>query len=196
MKKKETIDLITKTSRESAGVLEASVKRLAPDIALAAQLIASAIGKGGRVLACGNGGSAADAQHLAAELVGRFLMEREPYSAIALSTDTSVMSSLANDYGYESIFERQVLAHGRAGDVLVAISTSGNSPNVLRAIGAAKKLKMKTVGMTGKGGGKMSELADILLDADSAATPRIQETHGFIIHAVCDLAERILNEPK
>jgi D-sedoheptulose 7-phosphate isomerase len=196
MKKNEMINLVTNASHESVHTLEASVKRLAPDIAASASLIAAAIEKGGRVLACGNGGSAADAQHLAGELVGRFLMDREPYSAIALSTDTSVITSLANDFGYESVFERQVVAHGRKGDVLIAISTSGNSPNVLRAVEAAKEIKMKTIGLTGNGGGKMSGLVDILLDADSSLTPRIQETHGFIIHAICDLTEWIINEPE
>jgi len=123
-------------------------------------------------------------------------MDREPYSAIALSTDTSVITSLANDFGYDCVFERQVLAHGRKGDVLVAISTSGNSPNVLCAIEAAKKINMKTIGLTGKDGGKMSGMVDILLDAEATLTPRIQETHGFIMHAICDLTEWILNEPE
>ncbi|MFA6450048.1 MAG: SIS domain-containing protein [bacterium] len=189
------VDLIASSAHESIHALETSVKRLAPDIADAASMIAASIGKGGRILACGNGGSAADAQHLAGELVGRFLMDREPYSAIALSSDTSVITSLANDFGYECVFERQVLAHGRKGDVLVAISTSGNSPNVLCALEAAKKINMKIIGLTGKGGGKMLGLVDVLLDADSTLTPRIQETHGFIIHALCDLTEWLLNEP-
>jgi D-sedoheptulose 7-phosphate isomerase len=196
MKKTEMISEVLASAEESAATLEASAKRLAPEIARAAQCMASALRGGGRVLACGNGGSAADAQHLAGELVGRFLIDREPYAAVALSTDTSVMTSLANDYGFESVFERQVLALGRGRDVLVAISTSGNSPNVLRAIAAARKKGMKIIGITGKSGGKMSRLTDILLDAESARTPRIQETHGFIIHALCGLVEEILSGSK
>jgi len=194
MKRIDIIKEIEDDAVDSAAALEASAKRLAPDIARAALMTASCIGKGGKILACGNGGSAADAQHFAAELVGRFLADRDPYAAVALSTDTSIMTSLSNDYGFESIFERQVAALGRKNDILLAISTSGNSPNVIRALKAAKRKGMKTVGLTGKGGGKMANLVDILLDADSTATPRIQETHGFVIHAICDIVERTLSE--
>ena len=183
---------LTEAARESARSLESSVDRLAPGIVTAARAMADSISSGGRVLVCGNGGSAADAQHLAAELVGRFLLERRPYSAVALSTDTSTITSVANDYGFDAVFERQTLALGRVGDCLVAISTSGNSPNVLRAIAAAATIGMKTIGVTGKGGGKMAALVDILLDADSSHTPTIQETHSFIVHALCGLVEQML----
>lgn len=194
MKTKEMINEILAASGESAAVLDAGVARLAPGIARAARLMASALAGGGKVLACGNGGSAADAQHLAGELVGRFLKDRAPYPAVALSTDTSVMTSLANDYGFETVFERQVIALGGKRDVLVAISASGNSPNVIRAMKAAAKKGMKVIALTGKGGGKMAGPADVLLDAESKLTPRIQETHGFIIHALCGLVEKILTE--
>ncbi len=194
MKRIDIIKEIENDAVDSAAALEASAKRLAPEIARAALMTASCIGKGGKILACGNGGSAADAQHFAAELVGRFLADRHPYAAVALSTDTSILTSLSNDYGFESIFERQVAALGRKNDILLAISTSGNSPNVIRALKAAKKKGLKTVGLTGKGGGKMANLVDILLDADSTATPRIQETHGFVIHAICNIVERTLSE--
>lgn len=184
---------IKAAAMDSGQVLVSSAARLGADIARAASMIAEAIKAGGRVLACGNGGSAADAQHLAGELVGRFLMERGAYSAISLSTDTSVMTSLANDYGYDAIFARQVTGHGREGDVLVAISTSGNSKNVINAIEAARAAKMKVVGLTGQGGGAMLELCDVLLDADSPHTPRVQEVHGFIIHEICEIVEKLLN---
>jgi len=194
LKSFEIRELILKDAQESARVLEKSIGAMVPDIEKAAKCMASAIKRGGKVLACGNGGSAADAQHLAGELVGRFLMERAPYAAVALTNDTSVMTSLANDYGYDAIFERQVLALGSKKDVLLAISTSGNSGNVISAMKAAKKKEMKIIALTGCGGGKMKGTADILLNVDSKETPRIQETHGYIIHALCGIIEKLLNE--
>lgn len=165
---------------------------LAPDVATAAEMIAAALGQGGKVLFCGNGGSAADAQHLAAELVGRYKLERHPLPGIALTVDSSALTAIANDYGYDAVFERQVRGLGRAGDVLVGISTSGNSASVARAVEAAAALGMKTVGLTGEGGGRMAGLCDLTLRVPSADTPRIQEMHIAIGHMLCELVETAL----
>ncbi|MGD9874387.1 MAG: SIS domain-containing protein [Kiritimatiellia bacterium] len=158
-----------------------------------ADLIAERLKAGGKVMVCGNGGSAADAQHFAAELVNRFLLERRPYAALALSTDTSILTSIGNDYGYEFVFEKQVRALGRKGDVLIAISTSGNAANVCRAVETAKSMGIMTVALTGGKGGKVAGLADRVLSVSSTSSvPRIQEGHQFIIHAVCERVEEIL----
>lgn len=158
-----------------------------------ADLIAERLKAGGKVMVCGNGGSAADAQHFAAELVNRFLLERRPYAALALSTDTSILTSIGNDYGYEFVFEKQVRALGKKGDVLIAISTSGNAANVCRAVETAKAMGIVTVGMTGGRGGRLAGLADTVLSVSStSSTPRIQEGHQFIIHALCERIEEIL----
>lgn len=141
---------------------------------------------GGKILFCGNGGSAADSQHLAAEFVGRFRRERVGLPSIALTTDTSILTAVANDYGYEFVFSRQVEALARAGDMLVGISTSGNSPNVVAALQSARALGVVTVAFTGKGGGKMASIADHLLAIDAAETARIQETHILAGHMLCD----------
>jgi D-sedoheptulose 7-phosphate isomerase len=154
-----------------------------------ADTVLAALRNGGRVYLCGNGGSAADIQHIAGEFVGRFMKERAPLSAVALSTDTSVMTSIANDYSYDTIFERQVNAHVRQGDVLIALSTSGNSPNVLRAVEAAKKLGAVTLGFSGRGGGKLKALADQCLVAPADESARIQELHITAGHILCDLVE-------
>ena len=169
-----------------------ALRGLAAEIARAAALVAEALGGGGKVLLCGNGGSAADAQHIAGELVGRFLRERRPLPALALNANTSVLTALGNDYGFEEVFARQVAALGRPGDVLVAISTSGNSPNVLRAAKAARERGMKVIGLTGAGGGKLRELCDLCLCVPSTSTPRIQEMHMLIGHIVCQLVEEFL----
>lgn len=147
---------------------------------------------GGRLLFCGNGGSAADAQHLAAEFTGRFLHEREPWDAIALHTNTSALSAVGNDYGFDQVFGREVRAHGRKGDVLISLSTSGNSPNVLIALNEARKKGMINIGLTGEGGGKMAELCDFLLAVPSESTPRIQEMHILLGHMFCQLVEEAL----
>ena len=145
---------------------------------------------GGKVLLCGNGGSAADAQHFAAELVNRFQRERAPWAALALTTDSSVLTSIANDYDYAEVFSKQVRALGRPGDVLVAISTSGNAPNVVRAAEEARAAGLKVVAMTGRDGGALAPLADILLCIRaSRTTARIQEGHGFLVHAICERVE-------
>ena len=166
---------------------------LRPDIETVAGELAARLQAGGKVLFCGNGGSAADAQHFAGEFVNRFLRERRPYAGLALSTDTSVISAIGNDYGYELIFEKQVRALGRPGDALVAISTSGNAANVCRAVQTARELGILTVGLTGGSGGQLAGLADRLLSiACTASTPRIQEGHQLVLHLLCERVEEIL----
>lgn len=158
-----------------------------------AGLIASAIRAGGKVLLCGNGGSAADAQHFAGELVNRFLKERRPFAAISLTTDTSVITSIGNDYSYAEIFSKQVEAIGRKGDVLIAISTSGNAANACLAVETAKRMGIVTVGMLGGDGGKLAYLVDHQLRVScTKRVPRIQEGHAFIIHALCEIIEEQL----
>jgi len=165
---------------------------LVDDIARSAAMIAAALGGGHKLLFCGNGGSAADAQHLAAEFTGRFLKERDPLPAIALHANTSSLTAVANDYGFDQVFAREVRAFGRPGDVLVGLSTSGNSANVLNAAGAAKDLEMKIISLTGRGGGRLADEADIALCVPSSSTPRIQEMHILIGHILCGLAEETL----
>ncbi|UCF89694.1 MAG: D-sedoheptulose 7-phosphate isomerase [bacterium] len=161
-------------------------------VAHIANTIVKAIRAGGKVLVLGNGGSAADAQHFAAELVNRFLMERKALPAVALTTDTSVLTSIANDYSFEQVFSRQVEALGREDDVLLAISTSGTSPNVLKALEQANLLSMVTIGMTGSDPGKLSPLCDICMDVPSGSTPRIQEVHHMALHIICEIMEIML----
>jgi D-sedoheptulose 7-phosphate isomerase len=171
----------------------AALKALAPRIAQTAAMWSAALRSGGRVLFCGNGGSAADAQHLAAELSGRFEMNRPAMAGLALTTDTSALTAIANDFGYESVFARQVEAMGRPGDVLYAISTSGNSPNVLAAAEAARARGMSVVGVTGLGGGKLAGLSDVLLDVPASKAARVQELHIAMGHMVCGIVEGELN---
>ncbi|MBC7331597.1 MAG: SIS domain-containing protein [Synergistetes bacterium] len=156
------------------------------------ELALSTLKNGGKVAFIGNGGSAADSQHLAAEFVGRFAKERAPLPAIALTTDTSILTALGNDYGFEEIFSRQVDALLGEGDLLVAISTSGNSQNVIKAVLKAKDKGVKVVGLLGKGGGVLKDLCDISIVVPSDSTPRIQETHIFIGHIVCEEVEKAL----
>lgn len=162
------------------------------EIAEMVDLILTAYRNGGKVILCGNGGSAADAQHLAAELVGRFKLERRALPAIALNTNTSILTALANDYGYETVFSRQVEALANKNDIVIGLSTSGNSPNVIKAIEAAKTRGAKTIGLTGGNGGKLAEVADLNITVPSDNTPRIQEAHITIGHIVCELVEREL----
>lgn len=159
-------------------------------IVRAANSIAECIRSGKKVLFCGNGGSAADAQHLAAEFVGRFQLERRALPALALHTDTSTLTSVANDYGFAEVYARQVEAHGQPGDVLVAISTSGNSESILRAARKARENGVLVVAMTGSGGGSLRELGDVWIGAPSDVTTRVQECHILIGHFLCDWAER------
>jgi D-sedoheptulose 7-phosphate isomerase len=154
-----------------------------------ARVMAEALHRGGQILWCGNGGSAADSQHLAAEIVGRFRRERRGLPSIALTTDTSILTAIANDYGYEAVFSRQIEALGRAGDVLVGISTSGNSHNVIAALEIAKVQGLATVAFTGAGGGRMGALADHLFAVDSRDTARVQEAHILAGHMICDWVE-------
>jgi D-sedoheptulose 7-phosphate isomerase len=151
--------------------------------------ISARLRAGGKVLVFGNGGSAADAQHFAGELVGRFLKQRQALPALALTTDPSVITAIGNDLGYENVFRRQVDAHGRAGDVAVGISTSGKSANVIEALRLARSRGMLTVGLTGNGGGEVAALVDHLVDVPHRETPRIQEVHGMIVHILCELIE-------
>ncbi|MDB5380900.1 MAG: D-sedoheptulose 7-phosphate isomerase [Rhodospirillales bacterium] len=157
--------------------------------ARAAALCTDALRAGGKILLCGNGGSAADAQHWAGELVARFHYDRPGLAAIALTTDSSILTAIGNDYGYERIFSRQVEALGATGDVLFALSTSGNSPNILAALEAAKAKGMATVGFTGRGGGKMGVLCDICIRIPSDNTPHVQEGHEVLGHALCAIIE-------
>jgi D-sedoheptulose 7-phosphate isomerase len=158
----------------------------------AARCLSAALQAGGKVLFCGNGGSAADAQHLAAELSGRFYKDRPPLFAEALHVNSSYVTAVANDYGYEQVYARMVEAAGRRGDVLVALSTSGNSANILLAIAAARRQQMTVIGLTGRGGGKMATLCDVLLEAPSFDTPRIQEVHILVGHILCEYVEGVL----
>ncbi len=155
-------------------------------------LIVQAYKENKKVLFCGNGGSAADAQHLAAELSGRFYYDREPLYAEALHVNTSYLTAVANDYAYEDVFARMLKASGQKGDVIVGISTSGNSKNVIKAFEVAKQKGMHIVALTGEGGGKMGEMADILLAVPSKDTPRIQECHIMIGHIICEMVEKTL----
>jgi D-sedoheptulose 7-phosphate isomerase len=164
----------------------AGQQELVERIALA---MSAALAQGKKILWCGNGGSAADAQHMAAEIVGRFRRERRGLPSIALTTDTSILTAVANDYGYEAVFSRQVEALGNEGDVLVAISTSGNSPNVVKAVEMAKELGLVTVGFTGAGGGRLATLADFLFAVPTKDTARVQEAHSLVAHVLCDWVE-------
>jgi D-sedoheptulose 7-phosphate isomerase len=166
----------------------------AQGIAEVATLTVGSFAGGGKLLVCGNGGSAADAQHLAAEFVGRFLVDRKPLPAIALTDNTSTLTAVGNDYGFAAVFERGVRAHGRAGDVVVGISTSGRSPNVLRALAAARELGCVTVGLTGGEGGTMREVCDHFFCVPTPETPRVQECHIAWIHAFCELVDALILE--
>lgn len=183
-------DKIRSRFEDSAANIRLTGERLAGKIAQAAQMIIASLSAGGGVFLFGNGGSAADAQHIAGELVGRFLAERRSLRAEALSTDTSVLTCVANDYDYASIFSRQLEGKARPGDVAVALSTSGNSPNILAALETAKKIGLKTIALTGDGGGRAAALADILLDVPcKGSAPRIQEAHSVIYHVLCEFVE-------
>ncbi|MGA8220308.1 MAG: D-sedoheptulose 7-phosphate isomerase [Candidatus Acidiferrales bacterium] len=169
-----------------------TLPRLASDVSNAVDLIYSSMAAGGQLLIAGNGGSAADAQHMAAELTGRFFLERRPFRAIALHVNTSSLTAIGNDYGYEHVFARELTAHARPGDVLLAISTSGNSPNILHAIEAARQSKVSVIGLTGETGGKMRVACDLCLCVPCKSTPRMQEMHITIGHTICELLEERL----
>ena len=167
-----------------------AVEADAAALAQMCEILIEALRAGRGVLIFGNGGSAADAQHIAGELVGRFFLERKAMKAIALSTDTSVLTAVGNDYGYDRIFARQIEALGGPGDVAWALSTSGNSPNVVAALERAHQLGMRTIAMTGQGGGRCGELAEVVFRAPSRLSPRIQEAHMVAYHVICQLVEK------
>ena len=159
------------------------------DLEKASQIVVDTLKSGNKILLCGNGGSAADAQHIAAELTGRYKTERKALAGIALTTDTSALTAIGNDYGYERVFDRQVEALAREGDLLIGISTSGNSVNIISALKLAKELGCSTVGLSGRGGGEMSQVCDINLIVPSENTPRIQEMHILLGHTMCHIVD-------
>ena len=177
---------------DSITVKQETLKRNLPAIAQAAQTIIDAFENGNKILFCGNGGSAADSQHIAAEFVGRFQKERKAWPAIALTTDTSALTAFGNDYTFDIVFSRQIEALGQKGDVLVAISTSGNSKNVIKAVHCAKAMGITIIGMTGGNGGALAPLCDVTIIAASPKTARIQESHLVIFHAICEMVENAL----
>jgi len=189
MNKEKAIELINASLREGAELRVVVARDCSQMIAEAGRLIIQCLQSGGKVLFFGNGGSAADAQHLAAEFVGRFVRERIGLPAIALTTDSSILTAVGNDYGFEQIFARQIQALARPGDVAVAISTSGNSPNVLEGVKAARKAEAKTIGLSGKDGGVLADEVDIAITIASKSTARIQECHMAVGHLLCELAE-------
>jgi len=180
--------------RESAGVKEEIARKSAGEIKAIAELIIGAYRNGGKVVLFGNGGSAADAQHIAAELVGKFLLKRQAFPAIALTTNSSILTSIANDDSYDEVFSRQVAALVTERDVVIGISTSGDSVNVVKAVEMAKQRGTKTVGLTGGKGGKLAEVADLVLTVPSRSTPRIQEAHITVGHIICEIVEKVLAE--
>ncbi|MEY4283416.1 MAG: hypothetical protein RL111_91 [Pseudomonadota bacterium] len=180
---------------DSADLKFKSAQLLSKPVADAIQALLSCVTAGGKVLACGNGGSAADAQHFAAEFVGRFERERPELAALAITTDSSILTAIANDYQFEQVFAKQVRALGQSGDVLLALSTSGNSPNVLAAIEAAHERDMTVVALTGKGGGRMTQAlneTDVHICVPHDRTARIQEVHLLVLHCLCDGVDRQL----
>ncbi|HVF90750.1 MAG TPA: D-sedoheptulose 7-phosphate isomerase [Blastocatellia bacterium] len=184
------IERIQELARRSLETKRAFFESHSERVAAAAELMIQSVRSGGKILIFGNGGSAADAQHIAAELVNRFTYDRPPLAAISLTTDTSILTSIANDSSFDRLFERQVRALGRPGDVALAISTSGSSPNVLLGVAAARELGMKTIGLAGRDGGKLASTVDVAIVVESDSTQHVQETHITIGHILCDLIER------
>ena len=190
------VDDIRRQLTSHVEVIHIVSNKLAPRVGECAQMLIDTLQAGHKILIMGNGGSAADAQHFAAEMVGRFLLERRALAAIALTTDTSILTAVGNDYGFDDIFKRQVEALAKPGDVLIGISTSGNSKNIKRAFAAGKILGVKTIGLLGRDGGEIASLADLDLTVPSLETPRIQEAHLVMIHILCDLVEKGLFSQK
>ncbi len=184
--------VIEKIFAESISVKQDTLKNNAKPIEQASLTIIDALRSGNKILLCGNGGSAADSQHIAAEFVGRFQKERAAWPAIALTVDTSALTALGNDYSFDIVFSRQLQALGRKGDVLIGISTSGNSKNVIKALETAKAMGITTIGVTGGSGGAMMPLCDIALVAASSKTARIQESHLVMFHTICEIVENAL----
>lgn len=184
--------IVSRTLAESARLHTESQATAVVSSVAAVEAMIAALRKGGKILVCGNGGSASDAQHFAAELVGRFEKERPALASIALTTDTSILTAIANDYAYERVFARQVDAIGRPGDVLLGISTSGGSQSVLEAIAVARAAGLTTIALTGRSGGVVGAAADIHVNVPASSTARVQEVHRTLLHAMCALIEREL----
>jgi D-sedoheptulose 7-phosphate isomerase len=183
---------IAQIFKESADLKLRFIRQNAELLVQAVRMIVEAFKSGNKVLLFGNGGSAADAQHIAAEFVNRFLIERPPLPALALSTDTSVLTSISNDYGYVDSFAKQIKALGKEGDIAIGISTSGSAANVIKAVKVAKEMGLKTVGLTGNDGGELAKRVDLALIVPSPVTARIQEVHITIGHVICEMADRML----
>ena len=186
------VALVQQTMAETIALHELVRRADSRPIVTAAAAIVESLRRGGKLLVFGNGGSAADAQHVAAELVGRFVRERAALAALALTTDTSVLTSVANDYAYDRVFARQIEALGHEGDVALAISTSGASPNVVAGLDAARRRGLRTIALTGRDGGAVGRAADVHVNVPSESTPRVQEVHRTLLHVICDLVERTL----
>jgi len=184
--------IIQEALHESIRAKEEFISQNASNLMLLAQKIVSAFNNDRKLMICGNGGSAADAQHLAAEFVNRFILERPPLPALALTTDTSILTSIGNDYSFEEVFSKQIKALGQEGDVLLAISTSGNSANILAAVKAARNQGIYAAGLLGNDGGKLTDMVDLALIVRHSLTPRIQEVHIFCGHIVCQLVDYLL----
>jgi len=182
----------TKIEESSKVILD--LKSITPEIEKAINEIIKCLRKGNKIILFGNGGSAADAQHMAGELIGRYLLERNPLSAIALTTDSSVLTALGNDYGFENIFSRQCEGLVKPGDIVFAISTSGNSKNILKGISKSKSLGAKIISLTGNNTSKMKKYSDVVIPVSSTTTPRIQEAHRTIIHIICEQVEKNLRK--
>jgi D-sedoheptulose 7-phosphate isomerase len=192
--KNNMIEEVQQTFAESIAVKQKSLASLTDTIVEIAEVIVKSLSSGGKLLLCGNGGSAADAQHIAAEFICRFVLNRRALPAIALTTDTSIITAAGNDFSFDEVFSRQVDALGAPGDVLIAISTSGNSPNVIKAVESAKRNRVTVIGFTGESGGKLRDMCDICLCVPSAVTARIQEVHITAAHAICSIAEKRLTQ--
>jgi D-sedoheptulose 7-phosphate isomerase len=187
----ERLNILQRGLQEHLGLFQ-NLASLSAEIERAAELVSGALRTGHKLMLCGNGGSAADSQHIAAEMAGRFVNDRRPLAAVALSTDTSTMTCIANDYTFDQVFSRQVMGLGGRGDCLLAISTSGNSKNVMRAAEVARTAGVHVIGLLGKGGGALRELCDVPIVVPSQTTARIQEAHIFIGHTLCALVEEAL----
>jgi D-sedoheptulose 7-phosphate isomerase len=185
-------NIIIKRFKESGELKTRFLKENMPKLLEAIKIVSNAFEMGNRLFLFGNGGSAADAQHIAAEFVNRYVMERPPLPAIALTTDTSILTSISNDFSFQDVFAKQLKALGREDDVAFGISTSGNSPNMIKALEVAKDMKMKTIALTGNDGGAMAKIADISLIVPSSSTPRIQEVHILVGHILCEMVEHSL----
>ncbi|HPL62148.1 MAG: D-sedoheptulose 7-phosphate isomerase [Syntrophales bacterium] len=189
-------DILLRIFKESSHLKEVFINENLSRLARVVEVITAALKAGNKILLFGNGGSAADAQHIAAEFVNRFMIERPPLPAIALNTDTSVITSIANDYDFSEIFSKQIRAIGQPGDVAWGISTSGASPNVIKAFETAKKMDLITIGLTGRDGGEIARIADHSLNVSGGSTPRIQEIHITVGHAICELVDyRLFQKP-